>query len=60
MTSLVVLFSSQIKLKSKAVTKILSKKLHCDTVMLTDLFNAMKKLWEKISFHKSFKSFDFL
>ena len=54
MTSLVVLFSSQIELnisKSKAVTKILSKKSYC---VLTDLFNAMKKLWEKISFYKHF------
>ena len=48
-------FSNQIKLnisKSKAVTKILSKKLYS---VLTDLSNAMRKLSEKISFHRHFK-----
>ena len=57
MTSLVVLFSYLLKLnmsKSKAITKILLKNLCCD---LTDLSNAIKKLWEKISFHKHFKLF---
>ena len=54
MTSLVVSFLNQIKLnisKSKAVTKILFGSY---TVILTDLSNAIKKLWEKISFHKHF------
>ena len=51
MTSLVVLFSFQIKLN------ILKQKFFQSsyTVILTDLFNAIKKLWEKISFHKHFK-----
>ena len=52
MASLVRSFSNQIKLnisKSKAVTKLLSKKI------LTDLSNAIRKLSEKISFHRHFK-----
>ena len=56
MTSLVVSFSNQIKLnisKSKAVTKILSEKLYSD---LTDLSKAIRKLSEKISFHRHFNT----
>ena len=51
MTSLVVLFSNQIILnisKSKVVAKIILRKLYCD-VVITDLFNAIKKLWERSS-----------
>ena len=56
MTSLVVLCSHQIQLnisKSKAVTDVLSKKLH---FVLADLSNTIQKLNEKISFHKRFKA----
>ena len=55
MTSLVRQFSDQIKLnisKSKAVTKFYQRSY---TVILTDLSNAIRKLLEKISFHKHFK-----
>ena len=60
MTSLVVLFSNQIKLnvsKSKAVTKILSRSY---TVILTDLFNAIKKSRGKFRFINTLKTVIFV
>ena len=56
MTSLVVLCLHQIQLnisKIKAVTDVLLKKLR---FVLADFSNAIKKLCEKISFHKHFKA----
>ena len=52
MTSLVVLFYLIISRKVRQLQKFHQRSY---TVILTDLFNAMKKLWEKISFHKHFK-----
>ena len=53
-TGCVIFKSNQIEyLENKAVTKILSKKLYSD---LTDLSNAIRKLSEKISFHRHFKA----
>ena len=49
----VIFISNRIEiLKSETVTQILSKKLYYD--FITDLSNAIQKLWEKISFHKYF------
>ena len=55
MTSLVVEFSYQIELnisKSKTVKKFYRRSY---IMILTDLSDTVKKLWEKISFHKNFK-----
>ena len=55
MMSQVVLFAYRIMLnisRRKGVIKILLKKLHC--VTLSDLRNAIKKAFDKISLHRHF------
>ena len=60
MMSLVVQFSYQIKLNiSRSKT---DKKFHQRSyiMILTDLSNTVKKLWEKILFHKQFNKADYI
>ena len=58
MTSVVVLFAYAVKLiisTRNVVTEILPKKFYI--LILTDLSNAIKKMLDKISFHKQCKHF---
>ena len=57
MTSLVVLFSYQIKSISRQVRRLQKLNKRSYITILTQVSNAIIKLWGKISFHNHFRKF---